>query len=272
MREYYYTDGTNRYGPMSIEELKSKGIKSDTYIWYEGLENWIIASEVPELKELFADNWDNTTTSSYWNQVGSKDIDSISNNEIKDQALSVLNGNWGNAIGAFAVYLLVLTGAQFVPFVGGIASLIIGGPMYLGISIFSLKYSRKQETRLENIFDGFQNFGNSLAAYLLIVLFTFLWMLLLIVPGIIASISYSQTFYIMAEEEAISPMDAIDKSKAMMYGYKWKYFLLNLGFIGWILLSILTLGIGLLWLMPYMQISRARFYDLVKQNYKQNQI
>jgi uncharacterized membrane protein len=98
------------------------------------------------------------------------------------------------------------------------------------------------------------------------ILFILLWTLLLIIPGIIAAISYSMTFYILADDNSIGAMDAIDKSKKMMDGYKWKYFCLGLRFLGWALLCILTLGIGFLWLMPYMQVSMAKFYDDVKAN------
>ena len=98
------------------------------------------------------------------------------------------------------------------------------------------------------------------------VVFVFLWALLLIIPGIIAAIAYSQTFYILAEDDTIGSMDALRKSKEMMIGYKWKYFCLGLRFIGWALLCVLTLGIGFLWLSPYIQVSYAKFYEDLKTN------
>jgi uncharacterized membrane protein len=101
--------------------------------------------------------------------------------------------------------------------------------------------------------------------------FILLWMLLLIIPGIIAALSYSMTFYIIADDETMDAMEAIDKSKAMMDGYKWKYFCLALRFVGWALLCILTLGIGFFWLMPYMQVTNAKFYEDVKANYMSQQ-
>jgi uncharacterized membrane protein len=101
--------------------------------------------------------------------------------------------------------------------------------------------------------------------------FIILWMLLLIIPGIIAALSYSMTFYIIADDETMDAMEAIDKSKAMMDGYKWKYFCLALRFVGWALLCLLTLGIGFFWLMPYMQVTNAKFYEDVKANYMSQQ-
>lgn len=184
------------------------------------------------------------------------------NGVLMREARESLKGKWGLAIGAFVVYFLVSLVLGIIPF----ASLIFGGPLMLGIAIFSLSISRNQEAKLEQVFEGFNNFGTALVSYLLIVIFTFLWMLLLIIPGIIAAISYSMTFYIIAEDNTISAMDAIDKSKEMMYGYKGDYFLMMLNFLGLSILCLLTFGIGFLWLIPYMQVSIAKFYDDLKSN------
>ncbi len=188
-----------------------------------------------------------------------------------------LRDKWGLAIGTFLVYTLIVNGLQFnysfysnmfgtnmLVSSGGLISLIIGGPMTLGAAYFALAISRNQEARFEQLFKGFNNFGTALLAYLLMVIFTLLWLLLLIIPGIIAAISYSMTFYIMADDPSIDAMAAIDKSKKMMYGYKWKFVCLNLRFLGWAILCLFTLGIGFLWLIPYMEISFAKFYDDLK--------
>lgn len=175
-----------------------------------------------------------------------------------------LAGKWGLAIGTFVIYIIIIVAINIIPVAGIIGSLIISGPMNLGIVIFSLCLSRNQEARLEQIFEGFNNFGTALAAYLLMALFTILWMLLLIIPGIIAALSYSMTYYILADDNSISARDAINKSKIMMDGYKWKFFCLGLRFFGWGLLCILTLGIGFLWLIPYASVSIAKFYEDLK--------
>ena len=186
------------------------------------------------------------------------------NKELMAEARESLSGNWGLAIGTFLVYGIIISSLQFIPTVGPVLVLFIAGPMLVGVSMFSLSLSRGENARLEQIFEGFKNYGTVLGAYLLMVLFIFLWMLLLIIPGIIAAIAYSQTFYILAEDDTIGSMDALKKSKEMMDGYKWKYFCLGLRFIGWVLLCILTLGIGFLWLSPYIQISYAKFYEDIK--------
>ncbi len=191
----------------------------------------------------------------------------ISITELKDKALESLHGKWGAVIGTYVVFILLSVVVRMVPAIGAIASLAITGPLTLGISIFMLHIARNQDADSNLLFKGFEQFGNALGAYLLMLIFVLLWTLLLIIPGIIASISYSMTFFIMADDESISPMDALKKSREMMNGYKWKYFLLQLSFIGWAILCILTLGIGFLWLGPYIYVTNAKFYEHVKEAY-----
>ena len=188
------------------------------------------------------------------------------NKELMKQAREELSGKWGLAIGTFLVYMLIITTVQLIPYVNVIGSILISGPMALGIMIFSLALARKEEVKFSQIFEGFQDYQRSLVAYLLVAVFVLLWTLLLIIPGIIASISYSQVFFILADDKSIRPMDALRKSKKMMDGYKVKFLCLGLRFFGLGLLCILTLGIGFLWLMPYSQVSLAKFYDDLKNN------
>ena len=185
---------------------------------------------------------------------------------LMQQARETLRDKWGLAIGTFFVYLLITGVLQSIPVLGTIGSLILSGPLILGATLFSLSLSRNQEATFEQIFKGFDNFAIALPAYLLMLLYIVLWMLLLIVPGIIAALSYSMTFYIIADDNTISAKDALKKSKAMMQGNKWKLFCLGFRFFGWFLLCILTLGIGFLWFIPYVHVSMAKFYDDVKAN------
>ena len=194
---------------------------------------------------------------------------STSNSELMKNAEESLSGKWGLAVGTFFVIIAINIAIQMMSEISSIASLIsiiISGPLTLGIAIFSLNISRGDEVNSNQIFDGFKNFGNSIGAYLLMLIFVLLWSLLLIIPGIIAALSYAMTFYIMADNEEISPMDAIDESKRMMDGSKWKLFEMYIRFFGWSILCILTLGIGFLWFIPYMYVSLAKFYDDLKKN------
>ncbi len=196
-------------------------------------------------------------------------ISTTENRTLMVQARESLKEKWGLAVGTFFVYMLIISAITWIAQalfgdeseIGALIITIIDGPFSLGLAIFALSLSRNQDAKLTQIFEGFQKFGVAFAAYILQLIFVLLWMILLIIPGIIAAISYSQTFYIIADDDSIGPLQAIKKSKEMMMGNKWKYVCLGLRFIGWILLCILTLGIGLLWLIPYMSISYAKFYD-----------
>jgi uncharacterized membrane protein len=185
------------------------------------------------------------------------------NKELAKQAREALSGKWGLAIGVIVVYIIIIQASTMAVAIG---ALIISGPMAVGLAIFSLAIARKQDATFNQLFEGFKNFGTALGTYLLYLLFVILWTLLFIIPGVIAMIKYSQAFYILAEDDSIGAMEAIDKSKAMMYGYKWKYVRLLCRFIGWALLCILTFGIGFLWLAPYVKISLANFYEDIKDN------
>jgi uncharacterized membrane protein len=192
---------------------------------------------------------------------------STPNVQLMRLAQDSLKGKWGLAIGTFLVYTLILAavGSRNEPI--NLLSLLIAGPFLLGAAIFSLNLSRGKEARLEQIFDGFRYFSNALVTYLLMVLFVVLWTLLLIVPGIIAALSYAMTFYILADEPSIKPKAALDKSRSMMYGHKAKLFYLCLRFFLLALLCVLTLGIGFLWLIPFVNITMSKFYDDIRGSY-----
>lgn len=181
------------------------------------------------------------------------------------QARESLTGKWGLAIGTSALYFVIIVIVGNFKNIGTLISFLVSGSLAFGLCTFFLSISRNTQPKLEQLFSGFKNFSKTLIAYLLVLIFSLLWSLLLIVPGIIAAISYSQTFFILVDDKTISAPLAIKKSKKIMYGHKWKYFCLGFRFFGWGLLSILTLGIGFLWLFPYMQVSMAKFYDDIKE-------
>ncbi len=189
---------------------------------------------------------------------------STENVALMRQAKDTLKGKWGLAIGTLIIYMIITGSIGGIPKIGGLISLFIGGPFSLGLAIFSLSLARNREAKVEQIFEGFNNFVSALSTYLLILLFVVLWALLLIVPGIIAGLSYSMSFYILAENPSMAAMDVLRKSKTMMNGYKLKLFYLCLRFLGLALLCILTLGIGFFWLIPYVHVCSAKFYDDIK--------
>ena len=131
-----------------------------------------------------------------------------------------------------------------------------------GWSLYTLRAARGEDTGgVETLFSCFQQFWRFLLAHLLMSLFTFLWSMLFVIPGIIASFSYSQTIYIMLDDPKISPLAAISASKQLMRGHKFEYFTLMLSFLGWAYLSVFTLGLLGIWLNPYMQVTMANYYN-----------
>ena len=183
---------------------------------------------------------------------------------LMQMARESLKGKWSIAIPTFLIYIIITASLQVIGEIFPLAtliSLIISGPIALGIAIFSLNIARDKELKVEQLFEGFENFWTSVGAYILMLIFILLWSILLIIPGIIAAISYSMTFLIIAEDESIDAIGALKKSKEIMYGHKWKYFCLMLRFIGWALICILTFGIGFILLLPYIQVTTVKFYE-----------
>ena len=92
------------------------------------------------------------------------------------------------------------------------------------------------------------------------ILFVSLWMILLIIPGLIMAYAYSMAVYVANDNPELSAMDAIKKSRELMRGHKWDLFVLDLSFIGWILLCCFTCGLGFFFLAPYIEMAHAEFY------------
>lgn len=214
---------------------------------------------------------------------------------LMSKARETLAGKWTSAIKlAFVYFLVAVVGSNVISFIvgficgmffgaeageslasflGPVISFLLTAPMAFGMAYTFLRFSRNEPAPVDNLFYGFDS-GKKYRLVVLATLFrgliTFLWTLLLIVPGIIAWCSYSQMLYILAEDDTLSPSEAMQKSKAMMNGNKAKYFFLGFRFIGWMILALFTLGIGFLWLFPYMQVTLGKFYDDVKANAASN--
>lgn len=191
-------------------------------------------------------------------------MDYRDNTTLMADARQALSGHWKTAVGAAAIFMGISYPLQWLPPLGGLAAFIVSGPLYLGTVRFSLEIARKNPVSASHILSGFQVFWKSLGAYFLGLLFVLLWALLLIVPGIMASLSYAMTFYILADNKNMGPREAISVSKSMMLGHRWRLTCLWARFLGWGVLSVFTVGIGFLWLFPYIGVSMALFYEDLK--------
>lgn len=235
------------------------------------------------------------------------------NSQFKNEALAALKGNWGRALLATLVYVL-LTGLIAGPssyaslamhnyvteHIGNRASLhsmnaLLTDPAYqllqarvnntsgitgllriLVLIPFTLGYANAlrrllvhgdNEVLRNSVKIATAQYWHKVWGMLLAAIFTVLWTLLLVIPGIVKSFSYAMTKYILEENPELSANEAIDHSRAMMRGHKFDLFWLYLSFIGWGILCIFTAGIGLLWLVPYMETAEAAFYEEVKADY-----
>lgn len=161
---------------------------------------------------------------------------------------------------------------------GGIIGFFIS-LISVGISFTFLDWLRDPAMKIVPFRDAFQvysgkHFVKVVVITILNTIFTFLWSLLFIIPGIIKAMAYSQSYFIYKDisssnkEEGMRYTDYITASRKLMDGHKWDYFVLQLSFIGWQILCIFTFGIGYLWLNPYMSATYAAFYkDLAQDRY-----
>lgn len=209
-------------------------------------------------------------------------MDMKSNQYYKNEALAALRGNWANAL--VATIILVALALFFSsndainsyyqrivinPFIGyslSFVSLFVLLPLAVGYSNSMRVLLETGDNRLaNNSFSlGFGNWLHVVWGMILSTIYIFLWTLLLIIPGIIKSYSYALTPYILVEHPEMSANEAIEESMRLMDGHKFDLFYLQLSFIGWAILSILSLGLGFFWLIPYQMTAQAAFYRDIK--------
>ena len=162
-------------------------------------------------------------------------------------------------------YLAILSLIGFIALVFGLIRFIVGGAATLGYVKFNLNLVDKKTASFADLFSEFHRFGAGFLVQLLRAIYTFLWTLLFIIPGIYAAYGYAMAPYILMENPEMTANEAITKSKEMMHGNRWRLFCLEISFIGWSLLAaFFTLGIGYFWLIPYMETSFAAFYREIK--------
>ena len=198
------------------------------------------------------------------------------NQEYKNAALSALKGSWPQAVVATFILLLLFSLSDSAEYVPGttivIASSVISllaFPVMVGyVNAFSNLYYCSDRALLNNMSSiTFKGYFRSLAAMFLMSLVVGLLTLLLIIPGVIASMAFYLTPYILKDNPELSILDTLRLSRKMMHGHKMQLFCLQLSFIGWGLLNLLTLGIGTLWLLPYMTTTMAAFYQDLRLQY-----
>ena len=190
--------------------------------------------------------------------------------EMRATAAAALKGKWGSAVLVTFVYMAITcVGSAILGIIPGlnliaiIASVILVSGFMVGL-LNMLRTGEKVDVSC--LFEFFKE-SRLWVTILLMYVYTFLWTLLFVIPGIIKGYAYAMTPFILKDNPNMKNNEAIELSMAMMDGHKWDLFCLQLSFIGWAFLCVLTFGIGYLWLVPYMQTSTAAFYEDVKAEF-----
>lgn len=199
----------------------------------------------------------------------------MTNSEIKIKAKETLNGKWLNPILVCLIYGLftggltlatvyILEPNQLEQNLIQIVLSLLFAPLLLGFINYLMNFIKGKDLPITTIFRGYNQCSKAVVLNLLMQIYVALWTLVFIVPGIIKSYSYSMSFYILNDNPELTPSQALDMSDKLMEGHKMDLFCLYISFIGLVLLSVLTLGIGLIWLIPYMEVSKCYFYENIK--------
>lgn len=198
--------------------------------------------------------------------------------ELKANAKEQLRGKWAVAIGTVLVANILIDSdvmykvSEKFGLIGlsiscSLISLFLGGVISVGLCKFLLDMTTKrEEPRFEALFSQFNIYLKTLGLNILITLSVCIGTILFIVPGIIVGLMFSQSYYILSEDPSKSITQCIKESVDMMNGHKWDLFYLELTFIGWWLLTAITVGIAGLWVAPYVKVTETNFYLSIKNN------
>ena len=218
--------------------------------------NWLIAIIAAIIAGLLgASVLNNATTSydySYEDFEESEDVENDITSMIPDEVLVFI----GAVVTVFAIAGLIYAIIMFT----------IGSVVSIGYCRFNMDLIDGIRPSIGTLFSAFGQIKTAIAVRLLTGVLVGIGYIFLIVPGIILSYSYSLATFIMADNPYLTTTEVLRESRMLMKGNKLRLFCLHLSFIGYILLCILTLGIGFIWLTPYMNATYAAFYRQIKQN------
>lgn len=198
--------------------------------------------------------------------MGIKEVKQWAKEKVKGKRLTIL---------VVLIILSALSGYSVVNDKDGLLSSLLSIAMSLllfivtvGYTKFMLNFINDKEYSLDQLWSYFGDWKNLATVWIHETIMIFLYFLLLIVPGIIKTISYSLVPYILVDDPNMSSGDVLDLSSKMMNGHKMDYFKLELSFIGWHLLAVLTLGILEIWIAPYQATAMTKFLSEVKSEYE----
>lgn len=197
--------------------------------------------------------------------------------ELKTRAKTILKSNYWYSFGVCILVSLITSLASSVAviimYISDLSSassifailqilmtVLVTFPLSVGTCRFFIKATANTPNVYELFFPYKNNLSNVIIINIFVAIYTFLWSLLFIIPGIIKSFQYSMIPYILAENPAMNRHRAFEVTKALTDGNKGRIFLFALSFIGWIFLSAITFSIGFLFLEPYMSAAYTQLY------------
>ena len=218
--------------------------------------NWGTAIIASLIASIFGVNGSSSGAGSLNFEFEESDLDFLNGTD-----LSILIADFSSYVESHLAEILAIIGVvSLMGLVVSIAMFCLGSIVKIGYQKFNLDLVDGTPLNIGTLFSYFKHWKNAIFTNLLQITYVFLWSLLCIIPGIIAEYNYAMTPYILAENPELSPKEALQKSKEIMHGHRFELFILNLSFIGWSILSVLSCGIGFLWLVPYINASNAEFY------------
>lgn len=194
---------------------------------------------------------------------------------LKSNAKAQLKGKWGSAVLSFLVGVIItsiFSGiSNFVDSNGlkavlEILTLLVTGAICYGFCNISLMFANNNDIEIGDLFSGFNGkvYLKTLGLTILVGLAVIIGFVLLIIPGIVVGLMYSQSFFILCEDNNKGIIQCMKESSDMMKGHKWELFVLELSFILWDILCIITFGIASLWVTPYIYVTYANYYKELK--------
>ena len=178
----------------------------------------------------------------------------------RDQLLS----HWGLSISVCIVYTMLIAIPSELNTFGEILSLLIAGPLQLGLCIYFLKISRENKSSFYDLFEGFKPLINILLLFIIVNGLTIIGFIFFIIPGIIISLGFSMSYYIIAEKPEMQIIEVLEKSWKMMDGKKMELFMLHLRFLPWYFLGLLFFIVGVFIIMPWHNLALANYYLTIK--------
>lgn len=203
-----------------------------------------------------------------------------SDSEALEQALNELNQEidkelTGSQKAAFVTVFVLVFMITFIVIMAImiVLSAFVGNPLEVGCKRFYLS-NLNEPAQVGNIGYAFDNnYKNIVKTMFFRDLFTFLWSLLLVIPGIVKAYEYQMIPYLLADNPQMTREEAFAESKRMMQGQKWRAFVLDLSFLGWNILSAITIGIvGIFYVQPYMDATHAALYEALRYGTQDNSV